>query len=111
MNEKERLKKFLEEYTKICKKYGYCINACGCCNSPWIVSFDDCLTPNLEFIIGHLVDNPDLPFYRDIPLKKYKEVAKEILKEILNNAGENRKEITHDFDELDDHIRLLSEED
>ena len=71
MNEKERLKKFLEEYAKICKKYGYFIDACGCCDSPYISPLED---SNLEWEIGHLLDNPDLPFYKDVPLSKIREV-------------------------------------
>jgi len=28
---------FLEEYRKLCLKYGCYISACGCCGSPWVV--------------------------------------------------------------------------
>lgn len=29
-------KQFLRELTKLSKKYGFTIGACGCCDSPWI---------------------------------------------------------------------------
>jgi len=29
-------KLFLKEYVTLCKKYNLCINACDCCDSPWI---------------------------------------------------------------------------
>ena len=39
--EKEKLKSFFKEYQKICKKYGYFVTACGCCDSPWILDGDE----------------------------------------------------------------------
>jgi len=34
--DKERAKRFLKEYYRLCVKYGFIISACGCCDSPWL---------------------------------------------------------------------------
>ena len=34
--DRRKVKGFLKEYYALCKKYGLVIDACGCCNSPWI---------------------------------------------------------------------------
>ena len=32
----EDIYSFLNEYRKLCRKYGFYIDACGCCGSPWV---------------------------------------------------------------------------
>ena len=32
----DKVKEFMEELSKLSVKYGLYIDACGCCNSPWI---------------------------------------------------------------------------
>ena len=34
--DKERAKLFLKEYYRLCIKYGFIVDACGCCESPWL---------------------------------------------------------------------------
>ncbi|RLG42596.1 MAG: hypothetical protein DRO05_00535 [Thermoproteota archaeon] len=46
----KRMKKFFNEYKKICQKYGVYVGACGCCDSPWLVESD-----NEEEIKYHLI--------------------------------------------------------
>lgn len=38
---RERLINFAIEYEALCRKYGLQIDACGCCNSPWLVAIDE----------------------------------------------------------------------
>lgn len=35
---------FLIEYEEICKRHKLIIDACGCCNSPWVVPLDENIT-------------------------------------------------------------------
>lgn len=37
----ERIIEFLKEYEELCKKYDMWISACGCCNSPYLVTRAD----------------------------------------------------------------------
>lgn len=37
----EKIISFLKEYEEICKKYGLYIDACGCCDSPYLCSGPD----------------------------------------------------------------------
>ena len=37
----EEIKKFLEEYEKLCKKYEMGLVGCGCCGSPILVDKDN----------------------------------------------------------------------
>ncbi len=32
-----RIKLFIEEYDSLCRKHGFYIGACGCCDSPWVI--------------------------------------------------------------------------
>jgi len=36
--DKEKAKQFLKEYYKLCVKHGFIIDACGCCDSPWLTN-------------------------------------------------------------------------
>ena len=51
MKASQEILDFLEEYRKLCEKYNLSIGACGCCNSPWVVSGDP--------YIGHLKSELD----------------------------------------------------
>jgi len=53
MSKDERYRNFLREYEKLCKKYGVFIDACGCCNSPWMVLAKDEL--DIDLHIEHLI--------------------------------------------------------
>ena len=32
----KKWEKFMAEYDALCEKYGYQLNSCGCCESPWL---------------------------------------------------------------------------
>ncbi len=32
---------FMKDYERIVRKHGVYVGACGCCNSPWLVSRDE----------------------------------------------------------------------
>lgn len=60
---------FLKEYEALTKKYGFCINSCECCNSPWVDKYrDDMYFPlrpddhirHLKYEAGLDVPNIDL---------------------------------------------------
>lgn len=36
--EKQKLEDFCKEVNEVCCKYGYSIDGCGCCGSPYIVN-------------------------------------------------------------------------
>lgn len=36
-----RAERFLEEYEKLCKKHWVIIDACGCCDSPFLVAANE----------------------------------------------------------------------
>jgi hypothetical protein len=36
MTNEEALKGFLAEYKALCQRYGLCVDACGCCGSPYL---------------------------------------------------------------------------
>jgi hypothetical protein len=37
----EQCAAFLREYEALCQKYGLFVEACGCCDSPWIEEADE----------------------------------------------------------------------
>lgn len=41
IKDRNRLKLFLDEYVRLCKKYNLVISACGCCDSPWVIEVVD----------------------------------------------------------------------
>ena len=45
----EKIYKFLKEYETLCKKYGFSIDACGCCDSPYILSNGDIIIENIGY--------------------------------------------------------------
>jgi len=51
MDKKERFRRFLEEYEQLCRKYGVIVDACGCCDSPWLRKVD---SEEIEWHIDHL---------------------------------------------------------
>jgi len=38
--QQNKLDQFLKELTVLCRRYGFKIDACGCCDSPWVVELD-----------------------------------------------------------------------
>lgn len=55
---KDKLDKFLEELSELSNKYGFVINGCGCCGSPWIeevdsnIMYDYLKFMNNKYILG-----------------------------------------------------------
>jgi sugar phosphate isomerase/epimerase len=49
-NKKDKRQKFLREYEKLVREYGYYITACGCCSSPWAIP----LEPESETVESHM---------------------------------------------------------
>lgn len=45
---------FLDEYKKLCLKHGVFLDACGCCNSPWVTKVDPTEDNELETHFKHL---------------------------------------------------------
>lgn len=37
----KKIDEFLDEYKKLCEKYNFMIDGCGCEDSPWIVNIKD----------------------------------------------------------------------
>jgi len=85
---KERVKAFLKEYYALCKKYNLCVDACGCCNSPWI--YEPLNEERLVEHIEHLVEEE-------------KDLTKEDLKEVLGEDYKAHAEML----ELDKSVRPL----
>lgn len=52
MTIEERYRKFLKEYKELCLKYGIKVEACGCCDSPWMLEAYD--EKDIEEHIEHL---------------------------------------------------------
>jgi len=48
----EQREAFLSDYKKLIEKHGIYVGACGCCDSPWIVTIDY-LGKTIEEIIEH----------------------------------------------------------
>ena len=46
------IKEFLEEYEALCRKYGICLESCGCCDSPWIDN--DASEGDIDSALEHL---------------------------------------------------------
>lgn len=55
--QRDRLMTFATEYESLCRKYGLQINACGCCNSPWLTEIDGVPAEEPVFIDGIEPDN------------------------------------------------------
>ena len=55
---------FLEELTKLTKKHGVLISGCGCCDSPYLVDFDDAV--KVGFIEGLEKDIEKNAYYVDV---------------------------------------------
>ncbi len=56
---KQRFDGFLDEYRKLCLKYGLMIDGCGCCGSPYVMytDLDDTLEGSVGDHIKHLLQN------------------------------------------------------
>ena len=57
LGEIERKKGFWLEYLSICKKYGFYIGGCGCCNSPFLCEVGFWKDTPIEEEISYFDDN------------------------------------------------------
>lgn len=57
-NTNERLQMFLKELAELTDKYGFTINGCGCCGSPWIENVDG------KTVLEGLYYDPDKKEYK-----------------------------------------------
>lgn len=48
-SEQNAFDEFLVEYVALCKKYNLIVDACSCCQSPWVI-----VPPNEDEIDGHI---------------------------------------------------------
>lgn len=47
---------FLQEYAALCEKHGMCIEACGCCNSPYFSDFTDTDSVRLTHHLAEILE-------------------------------------------------------
>jgi hypothetical protein len=74
---------FLVEYEKLCKKHKMFIDACGCCDSPFLGAFENIKIKENKLLFDFVRRNEDGEYisYARIDLKK--------LKEIIENMEDN----------------------
>jgi len=51
---RDDIKAFLYEYRAVCEKYGVYIQACGCCDSPFLSDLSSEYAEGIDEIIRHL---------------------------------------------------------
>ena len=82
MNKKNLLKyyDFLVEYEKLCIKHEMFIEACGCCDSPFLGDFDSIKIKDNKLLFDFVYQNEDGKYisYTRIDLKKLKEIIKKM---------------------------------
>ena len=49
---REKFEAFMKDHVVLCRKHGYIISACGCCDSPWAIG--ECTEERIDNYIAHL---------------------------------------------------------
>ena len=83
---------FLKEYKALCEKYKLFISACGCCDSPWLITIGNDKDINEE--IKHLIEElgntlVDIPVENTEYLTELKEKRESIKNEVLYEIAIN----------------------
>jgi len=96
--DKTRVRNFLREYYQLCRKYGLIVDACGCCESPWLSDLiePDSTPPEEEFSLSRIASS--------VCRNAGEEIIREILlmhiEHLVSEAGFTKEEIKEFIQEL-----------
>lgn len=90
--DKERAKAFLKEYYKICTKYGYVVDGCGCCDSPFLTDVIEFEKETIELAKARGIPTSDKPCIKEFVILS--------IKHLMTVAGFSKEEIKDFIQEI-----------